>query len=57
MAAGIVQILAGLFGVSLGIYLVDGYARVIAMCAFLWLVSLYSIIGGIKYIYESRHAA
>ena len=57
MTAGIVQILFGLFGVAFGIYLIDGHTRVIVMCSVLWLVSICCLVGGIKYIYESRRAA
>ena len=57
IAAGAVQILFGLFGVSVGIYLFDDHPRVILACSFLWLVSLYCCGVGIKLIYEARSAA
>jgi hypothetical protein len=57
IAAGAVQILFGLFGISFGIYLVDGHPKVILVCSFLWLVSLYCCGVGTKLIYEARRAA
>jgi len=54
ITAGALQILFGVFGISLGIYLVNDHAKAIVTCIWLWLVSLCCAGRGIKLIYDSR---
>ena len=51
MVAGILQILSGLFGVSLGIYLFNGHKGAYFWSGLLWVISIFNIIRGVKRIY------
>jgi hypothetical protein len=54
IVAGIVQILMGLLCVFFGIYRFDEHMKVDFICVMLWLVGLFSCLGGINMIFAAR---